>query len=414
MAIPILMPKQGMTVESCFLSEWHVKKGNYIKVGMLLFSYETDKAVFDYVSEVEGVVIDILFQQGEIVNVLTPVCFIGEKGETVNFDEQFEQKQIVQTEVKGTDEDPLILISNQEDSKNAYKRHISPRAKQKALKQNINIDELSGSGPNGRIIQQDVKASLTLSTSSTDKTASDEKEQLFSVKPLSNMRKLIGKTMLHSLQSIAQLTHSLSYDITDIIAYRNFLKIRENEGLIPKITLNDILIFAVSRVLAKHSDLNAHFSNQELKVFKDMHIGVATDTKRGLMVPTIFRANTLSLSEISQQAKTLINDCISGSINPDLLSGASFTISNLGSLDIEHFTPIINPPQTGILGINTLRTQVKKDALGRYVFYEAMGLSLTYDHQVVDGAGASRFLKDLKDYLENFTHNIAADLRGLK
>ncbi|MDI6452803.1 dihydrolipoamide acetyltransferase family protein [Peloplasma aerotolerans] len=409
MATPVLMPKQGITVESCFLSEWHVKENDVIEIGTVLFSYETDKAVFDYTSEVEGVVIKILYEQGEIVNVLEPVCYVGKPGEKVEVEIESEPKdkpkivEDVKDEIVNSKD---VNHSNLNTSQNVF---ASPRAKGKANKQNIDIKSLRGTGPNGRIIERDVSYSNRMSSD-----LQTDNEQKFDIKPLSNMRKLIGKAMMNSLQNTAQLTHTLSFDATDIINYRKLLKLKEKEESLPKITLNDIIVYSVSRVLKSHMDLNAHFDNQELKVFNHMHIGIATDTKRGLMVPTLFNADTLSLSQMSIQAKSLINDCLAGSINPDLLSGASFTISNLGTLDIEHFTPIINPPQTGILGVNTITTQVKKDEYGRIVFFEAMGLSLTYDHQVIDGAGASRFLKELKEYLQDFTKNIESDPYGLR
>lgn len=409
MAIPVLMPKQGMTVESCFLSEWHVKENDEVKIGTLLFNYETDKAVFEYLSEAEGVILKILYQQGEIVNVLEPVCYVGQLGEKIDYiDLPFNEDKVHKTEmskeVEALIEEKSVIVK--QNTKNNY---ASPRAKIKARKQNLDLTQLMGTGPEGRILERDVSSLKIIEKNSKITSIEDD----FIIKPISNMRKIIGKAMMNSLQNTAQLTHTLSFDATDMLHYRKKLKELERDQSIPKITLNDMIIYAVSRVLKNHKDLNAHFVDSQLKIFNHMHIGIATDTKRGLMVPTLLDADTLSLSKISEQAKLLISQCIAGQINPDLLTGASFTISNLGTLDIEHFTPIINPPQTGILGVNTIMTQVKKDDFGRYLFYEAMGLSLTYDHQVIDGAGASRFLKDLKEYLQTFSKQIESDSNGL-
>ena len=405
MAIPVLMPKQGITVESCFLGKWYVNENDMVSVGTLLFNYETDKAVFDYVSEVEGRILKILYAAGDIVDVLQPVCYVGETGEKldVNIPEtkievsvEASLKANVQSET--TSAQPIVNVLSDDV-------YASPRAKAKALKQNIDLSSIKGSGPDGRIIDRDVSLENV-----GHAVRLPEDSLSFTIKPLSHMRKIIGNTMMKSLQNIAQLTHSLSFDATDIFAFRKTLK--QHEAL-PRITFNDILIFAVSRVIRNHMNLNAHFVDGQLKIFDHVHVGIATDTPRGLMVPTLQNADVLTLAEISIQTKALISQCVAGQINPDLLTNASFTISNLGMLDIEHFTPIINPPQTGILGINNVSTKVKTDDYGRYVFYQAMGLSLTYDHQVLDGADASRFLKELKEYLQDFAKHIKSDSKGL-
>jgi len=221
--------------------------------------------------------------------------------------------------------------------------------------------------------------------------------------------------MSESLSTMAQLTHTLSYDATDVLQFHASLKDQTTKDLLPKITLNDILLFAVSRVLKNYRDLNANLiGGTKMHYYNHMHIGIATDTPRGLVVPTLKNVDRMTLAEIATSSKELIAKAISGRIDPDLLKNGSFTISNLGTLDIEHFTPIINPPQTGILGVNTIMIRTKLDPSGLPVFYRAMGLSLTYDHRAIDGAGASRFLKELKEYLQTFSTRIAAEAIGLK
>jgi len=140
-----------------------------------------------------------------------------------------------------------------------------------------------------------------------------------------------------------------------------------------------------------------------MNLYKHVHLGIAVDTEKGLMVPTIFNADLLSLVEISKIAKDLAQKCIDGTIKPDLLKGASFTITNLGVLHIESFTPVINPPQTGILGIGSLVQRCKEDNGGNITCYPSIGLSLTFDHRALDGAPAARFLQHLKTNLENFS-----------
>ena len=224
--------------------------------------------------------------------------------------------------------------------------------------------------------------------------------------PLPNIRKLIASSMQKSLSTSAQLTHHTSFDASEIIAYRKKLKGAQETLGLPSITYNDMVLFAVSRVLKNHPALNAHFLGDKIRYFDHVHLGMAVDTPRGLIVPTIFNADCKSLSEIAKESKELAAAAQSGSINPDLLTGASFTVSNLGTLDIEMFTPIINPPQTGILGVDCITDRVRV-VDGQITAYPAMGLSLTYDHRALDGAPASRFLKELKTVLEQFTELLA-------
>ena len=201
---------------------------------------------------------------------------------------------------------------------------------------------------------------------------------------------------------MAQLTLNSAFDATDVMQYRAQLKKSAEALSLPNITLNDIVLFAVSRTLLNHKDLNAHLVDGDtMRRFNHVHLGVAVDTPRGLMVPTIRYADMKSLAQISAEAKALAKKAQEGSISPDELTGATFTVSNLGAMGIESFTPVINPPQTGILGVGTLMTRVKDNG-GEIKTYQAMGMSLTFDHRALDGAPAARFLKDLCKNLEAF------------
>ncbi|MEN6316642.1 MAG: dihydrolipoamide acetyltransferase family protein [Clostridiaceae bacterium] len=231
-------------------------------------------------------------------------------------------------------------------------------------------------------------------------------EPLYEEVKLPNIRKVIAKAMHQSLSTMAQLTLNTSFDATDILEFRKKLKENKERLGLENITVNDIIIFTVSRTLANHKSLNAHFLDDRMLYFKNVNMGVAVDTDRGLMVPTLFDANLKSLNEISAEVKKLVKDCQTGTINPDLLRNGSFTVTNLGTLDIESFTPVINPPQTGILGVDSI-VQRAREADGEIKFYPAMGLSLTFDHRAVDGAPAARFLKELKTNLESFSIMLA-------
>lgn len=231
-------------------------------------------------------------------------------------------------------------------------------------------------------------------------------EPLYEEVKLPNIRKVIAKAMHQSLSTMAQLTLNTSFDATDILEFRKKLKENKERLGLENITINDIVIFTVSRTLANHKSLNAHFLDDRMLYFKNVNMGVAVDTDRGLMVPTLFNANLKSLNEISAEVKKLVKDCQAGTINPDMLRNGSFTVTNLGTLDVESFTPVINPPQTGILGVDSI-VQRAREADGEIKFYPAMGLSLTFDHRAIDGAPAARFLKELKTNLESFSMMLA-------
>ncbi|NLE66408.1 MAG: 2-oxo acid dehydrogenase subunit E2 [Lentisphaerae bacterium] len=412
MASAVIMPRQGQSVESCIITKWYKKVGEEVKEGDLLFSYETDKASFDEEAKVSGTLLAILAEEGDDVPVLQNVCVIGKPGEDVSaFTAQGAQagepaKEKAAAAPMAQAAAPAVTGQVQADER----ARISPRARNAAQNMNIDYTQAAPTGPNGRIIERDIAALAKSGAAKMEKTAAPAAAAMpaapsgeeFTDVPHSNVRRMIAKAMHASLSNMAQLTHSSSFDATDILAFRKRIKENAEALSLENITLNDIVIYAVSRVLRNHPALNAHYDDDKLRVFKNVHIGMAVDTPRGLLVPTLFNANLLSLNEIARQTKIIAKEAQEGKISPDLLTGASFTISNLGALGIEHFTPVINPPQTGILGVNNIQTRVRMEG-GEMKPYQAMGLSLTYDHRALDGAPASRFLQELCSTLERFS-----------
>ncbi len=424
---PVLMPKQGITVESCILTKWNVKVGDTVKKGDILFSYETDKSSFDQESEFEGEVLAIFCEDGDEVPVLTNVCAIGPKGEDASCyapnagATAVEVKEVAKETAPAPASAPATAPSaTSATATDSGKIFASPRAKALAEKLGVDLSSATATGPKGRIIERDVREAsvnpketvVASAPAQVEKAQTLENVDVKSYKDekMSNIRKVIAKNMVMSLSTMAQLTHTLSFDCTNVMAFRKYLKDNAETLKLPSITINNIIVFAVSRVLKKHKDLNAHLINGDtMRYFDHVNVGIATDTPRGLLVPTLFGADLMSLSEIASKSKKLSQDTIDGKISPSLLTGGSFTVSNVGTMGIESFTPVVNPPQTGILGVNTLETRVKLGKNGEIIPYTAMSLSLSYDHRALDGAPASRFLKDLKDYLENFSFNLLAD-----
>jgi pyruvate dehydrogenase E2 component (dihydrolipoamide acetyltransferase) len=437
MAIPVLMPRQGQSVETCILGEWYKKKGDEVKVGELLFSYETDKASFEEDAKADGILLEVFFTEGDEVPVLTNVAVIGNTGEsteefrpggaaaalsaaeTIITDAQSETSEII-TEIKTVA--PL-----------AGKVKISPRAKRLAEKLGVFYDHIQGSGPEGRIIERDIEAAASqmpritplarektqaealrpgeASTglggrvSASDLVAGNQVySEDFEVKKLTNMRKLIARAMYTSLQNSAQLTHHMSADARNIMALRKRFKKDLDAGKISQnITINDLVCFAVIKALKKFPQVNTHFMGDSMRWFKKVHLGLAVDTDRGLMVPAVKNADDLSLEGLSAQLNAVAAQCRKGNVNPELLApeAASFTISNLGNYGVEMFTPVINIPQTAILGVCTIIPRPKDLGDGVYGFVPMMGLSFTYDHQALDGGEATLFLREIKEQIEN-------------
>ncbi len=421
MANAVIMPKAGITVESCIIGTWEKKVGDAIKVGDILFTYETDKASFECESTAEGTLLEIFYNEGDEVPCLVNVCAVGNPGEDCSAlrpdggaaaAPAAEEKPAEAKKEEAAAPAPAAATTAVAGGDKAA---VSPRARKLAERAGVDASLATPTGPNGRIIERDVRTLMENPVvASVKEEAAAPAPAAQAVAPeaeytdvkFSGIRRAISKSMHTSLSMMAQLTHTNSFDATAILNYRKTLKAAEGEYA--GITIGDIVLYAVSRTLLNHPDLNAHMlDDNNIRLFKHVNLGVAVDTPRGLMVPTIFHADEKSLLEISKEVKELAAQCREGNINPDKLSGGTFTVSNLGNLGVESFTPVINPPQTGILGVCCTTDRVRKGADGSIQIYPAMTLSLTYDHRAVDGSPAARFQKELAKNLENFTALLA-------
>ncbi len=461
MAVPVIMPRQGQSVESCIITKWGKQVGDKVAMGDILFSYETDKAAFDEEAKNEGTVLAIFFSEGDDVPCLTNVMVIGNEGESfAEFDPNggaaaaeaapAAAEAAPAEEAKAEEEEIAQAVAIVGEMK------ISPRAKALADKHGADLSKVVPTGPDGRVIARDVQklidngmlvtaaarasyqggvegtglggrvsladlekkpeATAAAPAAAPAPAAAAAPVELGApvddsyTEPMSNMRKVIAKAMMTSLSSMAQLTHNLSYDATEVQAARKMFKEKGEKFGMEKISINDIIMYVVARTLAmpEHKALNANLidDGKTMKYFRGVHLGMAVDTERGLMVPTIFNADKMTLKEISQTAKKLAKECKEGKISPDYLRGASFTVSNIGSLGIESFTPVVNPPQTGILGVCAITNGIRVEG-GEIKVYPKMNLSLSYDHRAMDGTPASKFLVDLKNNLEAFTLMLA-------
>lgn len=447
MALLVRMPQKGLSEESAILSSWYVKEGDTVKKGDYLFSIETGKATFDVESETDGTVLETIGGDGDEIAVKAVVCVIGQPGARYTLGGTAPAAVSTPVETPASTAAPVAAVPAAAESGAAQgELKISPRARRMAESKGIDVRYAKGTGPDGRIIERDIESmartgpfitgaarpfaaggeqgtglagavttedlgravapaerapEIAAAASVEAPVAAAAPELEFEIQKHSRIRKIIAANMHNALATMAQLTHNSSADATAMQKLRARLKAEGEKAGLPNITLNDMVIYAVSRTILDFPYLNAHYSDEALKVFKHANLGVAVDTPRGLLVPTIMHADEMSLAEISRTMKELISQCQSGSIPPEKLSGASFTISNLGAFGIETFTPIVNPPQTGILGVCTIETRTRLKN-GQPEFYPALGLSLTYDHRAMDGAPASRFLQALARNIANF------------
>ena len=453
MANAVIMPKQGQSVESCIVTEFKKKVGDSVAVGDVLFSYETDKASFEEEAKVAGTVLACFFKDGDEIPVLTNVMVIGAEGESTAEFAPGDAAAASGTAPAAAGEGapsqasaPLDTVSGGAERSEAFAEAVpsaapvpgapvSPRARKTAAEKGVDTAQLAGSGPHGRIIERDVLAAakpLTglakammaeggkaapetgsglngtvkagdLKTWKPNHTDIAGEGEDFTVEKMSNMRKLIAKSMYNSLQNSAQLTHMLGADARKIQALRKKAKKALEEGRIDaNVTINDLVCFAVIKALQKFPKINSHCLGDAMRIFNTVNLGCAVDTERGLMVPAVLHAEELNIIGLSKELKKVADACKKGSCNPDLLAAeaASFTVSNLGGFGVEWFTPIINVPQSAILGVGTIVPRPKDLGGGVYAFVPYMGLSLTYDHRAIDGGEATRFLKQVATEIE--------------
>ena len=423
MAEGVLMPKAGITVEECVITEWLKKPGDTVAVGDILFTYETDKATFECESTAAGTLLEIFYNDGDEVPVLVNVCAVGNPGDStvgLRAGEEAPAAAPAAAPVAEAAPAPAASVAPMAAATANPDAKVSPRAKMVAHTLGVDPTLAAPTGPYGRVIEKDVRAlaaSQPLSPAAEATAAAPAKAEAapapaaasvadapdYVDEKFSAIRKATAKAMVKSLSTMAQLTHQHSFDASTILNLRKQLKANGEAMGMPNITINDLVMFAVSRVILNHPQLNATMPEDNMiRKFNNVHLGMAVDTPKGLMVPTIFNANKLSLAELSIEAKRLAKLCQEGKATPDMLSGASFTVSNVGSLGVEVFTPVVNPPQVGILGVCGTTTRIK-EVNGEIKTYPAMNLCLSYDHRALDGTPASKFMKELCNALENFS-----------
>jgi len=396
MAVEVIMPRQGQSVESCLILEWKKSEGERVASEEPLCVVETDKATFEIEAPADGVLLKTLYDEGSDVPVLERIAVIGKEGEDISSFLE-DGSEIIQPQVSGSETG----------------LRISPRAKKLAASKGIDVEGLTGSGPGGRILVCDVEEAIgealspgqggarPLRSGQTEAGLLNDFPGPVQVRPVEGVRRVISEHLLTSLSTTAQYTLNTSAAAERILFFRGRLKTSPEEADLQNISLNDLLNYITAGVVKRCGEINGHYIDNKIMLFDHVHLGFAVDTPRGLLVPVIRFADTLSLKDISGEAERLKQACSTGRINPDKLSGATFTITNLGSLGVESFTPILNTPQIGILGVGSIQLRpVERE--GKIEHVRMISLSLTLNHQIIDGAPGARFLRELVRAIESF------------
>ena len=401
MATVVTLPQKGLTEESSVISEFYVKEGDAVAAGAPLFAIETGKATFDVESEVSGTVLGIFVSVGDDVRIKAPVMVIGEPGEAFECPESSAPASApaAAPAVSAPAAAPTAAPVRAEGAP----CFASPRAKAAAERAGVDWRDAAATGPEGRVIEKDIAALAAGGKKGiVAKAAAAAETAEFEIVKNSGIRRVIAQNMHDSLASMAQLSFTAYFDATELFEYREMVKAQGEKLGYPNISINDMILFAVSRTVLDYPLFNAHFSDKETKIFHRVHLGVATNTERGLLVPTLFNADLKSLNMISREAKELSRACRENTITPDQLSGGTITVTNIGNNNISSFTPVINPPQTCIIGVCSPEWRVRPGKNGEMEMYRAMGISLTIDHRAVDGAPAAEFLNAFCRRLESF------------
>ncbi len=425
MATPVETPKLGNTVEECLVAKWRKHKGERVAKGEVVLDIETDKAAFEVAAPVSGTLLETFFPEGALAPVFENLFVIGEPGEDIEAFRPRGGQTAGEDGQKGVESDGSpgsFAVESAPGTRAATggtpapgSQAFSPRARRFADAHGFHPTSVEGSGPGGRVIEEDLR-NLYQSAPRVSPLARRLMAEGAEVRgespaadgrilssdlgppptPLSNIRKKIASRMRESLATTAQYTLHSSADAAGLLALRSKIKASRATD----ISIGDLVAYCAIQAVLEFPEINVELIEDRTYRHSSIHLGFACDTPRGLLVPVVRDAHRLSIQELSVRMRTLATEAVNGNISVDDLSGATFTVSNLGALGIESFTPLLNPPQVAILGVDAIQVKpVRRD--DRIDFVDCIGLSLTCDHQVIDGAPGARFLGVLKSKIEN-------------
>jgi pyruvate dehydrogenase E2 component (dihydrolipoamide acetyltransferase) len=388
MATEIKLPRLGQGMESGTIVRWLKSEGEPVEKGEPLYELDTDKVTQEVEADASGVLLRIAVQEGE-VEVGHTIAVIGEQGEEVPEREEEAPKAEAPAEPEPPAEpQPPAPVSRDGQTREGGRIKASPLARRIARERGIDLASLQGTGPEGRIVAEDVERA---EAAPAPAAAPAEAE----VVPLTSLRRTIARRLTEAWQAPA-FQISMSADMTRALAIRARLVER---GDTPKPTISDLLTKVAAGALMRHREVNAHFEGDAVRLLPTADIGIAVATERGLVVPVIRGCERLTIPEIAAARADLVERARTGKLQQADLEGGSFTISNLGMYGVEQFVAVLNPPQVAILAVGAItETPVARD--GAVEVRPLMTMFLTCDHRAIDGAIAADFLRTLKTFLE--------------
>ncbi len=437
MSVNVTMPKLGMTMKEGKVAKWYKNEGDSVEKGENLFEVETEKITNKVESPESGILFQIVVPKGASVPVGTILAVIAQAGEqperiegiqageTVEMKADSGKSQTSETEagpaqkkrilstpsarrvakelgvdlasVPGTGPNGKIkegdVLKFHEQGPPVPK--ITPLAAEIAKQEGLDISEITGTGENGKITKQDVERALAAA-----KVVPEEEPSQVKAIPFEGMRKVIAGNMYASLQNTAQLTAFTEVDVTEMVRFRDLVREEYKRDDSVKISYNDIITMATARALMQHPIMNSTLIGEEILLHNTVHLGIAVALSEGLIVPKLRNAEKKNLLQIAKEVRKLAQKAREGTLCIEEVTDGTFTISNVSMLGVDGFTPVLNPPETGILGVGRV---IEKPAVfeGKITIRHIMTLSLTFDHRVVDGVPAMTFLKTLARYLEH-------------
>jgi pyruvate dehydrogenase complex dihydrolipoamide acetyltransferase long form len=407
MVYELIIPKLGMTMKEATITRWIKSEGARVETGELVFEIETEKVTYEVEAPGSGF-LHILESQGAKLPVGARIGLIfAEKAEyeaqaasSLPSDAGVVAKTLPEAK-------PATIPSSPKRSISEADRRIkaTPVARSMAKEHGIDLQSVTGTGPSGRIVREDILRVLK-KTSAVEDEMREEKippkrehavvdKEVFETIPIEGIRRVIFENMYQSLTQTAQLTIHTEASAESLIALREGVKKDEQ-----KVSYNAILLKIAAMALRQHPKINASVADDTIRIWKQIHIGLAMDVNETLIVPVIRNADLKTIREIERDVSELVQKAQEKRLSPDDLVNGTFTITNLGFADVDHFTPIIRPPESAILGVGRI---VKKPSVKdeRVVPEARIALSLTFDHRIIDGAPAARFLKSIKNMVED-------------
>jgi pyruvate dehydrogenase E2 component (dihydrolipoamide acetyltransferase) len=394
MAVEVSLPRLGQGMEAGTIVRWLKSEGDKVDKGEALYELDTDKVTQEVEAEASGTLLKILAEEGEEIAVGKRIAVIGEQGEAVAVSDAdapetaSEEETRTATEPRASESGAREKAAEGRPLDSAEGRvKASPLARRVARERGIDLAGLTGTGPEGRIVAEDVERAAATPAHATAGAAPLEAE----VVPLTSIRRTIARRLTEAWEAPAfQIT--MSADMTRALALRE--RLRDE-----KVTVTDVLTKLSAIALLRHREVNAHFVGDELRIFPSANVGLAVATERGLVVPVIRECERKSLVQIAVERGRLVERAREAKLSADDLEGGTFTISNLGMFGVEQFIAVLNPPQAAILAVGAIEERPVAEN-GELVVRPSMSMTLTCDHRAVDGARAAEFLRELKTLLE--------------